>query len=87
MSFDVSAIPTQVDIDKATLRLFGAMRMGRSTATLNVGAYVVLRDWASCEATWDEAMTGVPWGKPGCDDPVSDRRPDPERRLDVRSDL
>jgi len=76
LSFDLGSIPSDVAIDKATLQLYAAGWSGDGDTT--IGAYVVLRDWMSSEATWNEAATGVPWGEPGCDGVGTDRSPLPE---------
>jgi hypothetical protein len=73
--FDLSAVPEDVEVDNATLRLYAVGWSGTGNTT--VGAYVVLRHWESCGATWNEAVSGEPWASAGCDDTTVDRRPDP----------
>jgi len=76
LHFDLAAIPPGVVIDKATLRLYVLPQSSDGATT--IGAYVVLRQWEHCQATWNQARTGEPWAAPGCDDTVTDRRAEPE---------
>ncbi len=73
--FDLSTIPDDVEVDNATLRLYAAGWSGTGDTTF--GAYVVLRRWQACDATWYEAISGDPWASAGCDDTAVDRRPEP----------
>jgi len=76
LRFELSSIPAGSVIDAATLRLYANYGEVYGNATL--GVYVVLREWQGCQTTWNHAQTGHPWGKPGCNSTLTDRRATPE---------
>jgi hypothetical protein len=78
--FDLSSIPSNADLRQASLDLF-AKGWGGSDTTLAV--HRVLRPFASCQATWNQASLFAPWGQPGCNDTASDRRATPESTVDT----
>lgn len=75
LRFDLSAIPADAVVTQATLQLY-ALGWGGSNET--IGTYRVLRGWNLCQATWNQALAGVPWGLPGCSDTATDRTATPE---------
>ncbi|MBX7233505.1 MAG: DNRLRE domain-containing protein [Caldilineales bacterium] len=74
--FDLSSLPAAgITIQRARLRLYSLSRS--NSAPVNVGAFGLLRPWAEHEATWEMAMAGQPWHKPGATGDDSDRTRDP----------
>ncbi|MEM4724563.1 MAG: DNRLRE domain-containing protein, partial [Candidatus Hadarchaeum sp.] len=71
LHFDLSAVPSDALITKATLQVYATAWGG---ADLNIGAYAITRSVALCQATWNQAQVGNPWGLPGGNDTSSDRR-------------
>jgi hypothetical protein len=69
--FDLSAIPADAAVIRATLQLYAS---GWSGVDQSIGAHVITRIVALSQATWNEAMRGVPWEVAGCNGTVSDRR-------------
>ncbi len=76
MRFDLSSIPSTAEIVSATLQLYD-LRWAEGK-NIGIGAYVISRTVDVCQASWNEARSGEPWGAPGCQDALTDRRPDPE---------
>jgi hypothetical protein len=76
--FALPALPDGVGISRATLQVYA---YGWSGQDMSLGAYVVTRTVDVCQATWDQAGAGNPWGTWGGNDTGSDRRPDPESTL------
>ncbi len=68
--FDLTAIPANATVTRATLNLFCWYRSIQSSVTAH--AYPVLVPWSESEATWNERSAGVPWNSAGCGDPLSD---------------
>jgi uncharacterized repeat protein (TIGR01451 family) len=68
------SIPQNARIVNGTLGLY-VYNYGQRSRPIPVAAYPVIRPWQECEATWNKASYYEPWGKPGCDDTVSDRSP------------
>jgi hypothetical protein len=74
--FDLSSIPSASEIVSATLHLYDLRwTQGKN---IGVGAYVISRTVDVCQANWNEARSGEPWGTAGCQDVLTDRRADPE---------
>ena len=80
LRYELTSLPFYAVIDRATLSLYADswQTTAESKATvaataLTVGVYEVLREWVAGEATWTNAMNGVPWGAPGCSHTTSDR--------------
>ncbi len=74
--FDLSSIPSAAEIVSATLHLYD-LRWAQGK-NIRVGAYVISRTVDVCQANWNEARSGEPWGAAGCQDALTDRRPEPE---------
>jgi hypothetical protein len=75
LRFDLSLLPADAVVHGADLQLY-AKGWGGSDVTLD--AHRVLRLFTACQATWNQAMVGQPWGVPGCNDTSSDRSASPE---------
>lgn len=70
LQFDLSAIPDGATITRARLQVYATGWSGQDTT---LGTYVISRTVNLCEATWEQASAGQPWGAPGCADTGSDR--------------
>jgi len=75
LRFDLSLLPRQAYIAKATLMLYALDRSNPNPVT--VGVYSVERSWSVTTTTWLEAAEGVPWEIAGCNG-VEDRYLTPE---------
>jgi len=75
LRFDLASIPAGSLVSRATLQLY-AQGWGGVDTTLEL--YRVLRPWRVCEATWNVAQIGKPWGLPGVNDVLTDRAATPE---------
>lgn len=74
--FDLAPLPAAgITIQRARLRLYSLSRS--NSAPVEVGAFGLLRPWAEHEASWEMAMAGQPWHKPGATGDDSDRTSDP----------
>lgn len=73
--FDVSSIPAGSLIADARLRLYA---VGWSGSNITFGAHYITRTVEVCQATWNEARLGEPWGAPGASDYNTDIRQQPE---------
>jgi hypothetical protein len=71
--FDVSDIPSNATVQKATLSLQVANFGQRPDDSIIVAAYTVARHWEEMEATWIRATDTNLWGLPGCNDTETDR--------------
>ncbi|NPA90693.1 MAG: DNRLRE domain-containing protein [Chloroflexi bacterium] len=80
--FQIPMLPRGVTVEQAQLELFTTEEHGGS-GPLSVGAYPLRRDWLFDQVTGLEAMRGVPWGKPGANDPELDRWAEPTDVVDV----
>ncbi|MBC7231659.1 MAG: DNRLRE domain-containing protein [Chloroflexi bacterium] len=69
--FDLSSIPADALVTRATLQIYATAWGG---ADLSIGAYAITRSVALCQTTWNQAQVGNPWGVPGGNDTLSDRR-------------
>jgi len=74
LMFDLSPIPPGSVIFSAQLKL--TTRYRTNSRSLRASVYAVRRSWVVDEATWNEAASGDPWARPGCDDTIWDRSPD-----------
>lgn len=71
LRFDLSAIPTNAVIQRATLSLYAT---GSSNSyALEAGVYALRREWSEAEATWNRATNAMAWGRPGANDTDTDR--------------
>nr|MBC7244201.1 DNRLRE domain-containing protein [Chloroflexota bacterium] len=75
LHFDLSPIPANALVTEAYLELYA---VGWSGFDMAIDAYNVLRHINACQATWNQASIGNPWGAPGCNDTVTDRSTTPE---------
>ncbi len=75
LRLDLSAIPPNATVTQASLQLYAT---GWSGANITVSAYAMAREFSACQATWNQAQSGNPWGQPGCNDTATDRRASPE---------
>ncbi|MGC8787032.1 MAG: DNRLRE domain-containing protein, partial [Anaerolineae bacterium] len=75
LHFDLYPIPANAIVTRATLQVYAAA-WGGSDITLEV--YRSLRKVNACQATWNQAETGTPWGAPGANDTSTDRTAMPE---------
>ena len=66
IKFDVSSIPSDAIINKATLSFY--VLSGLEFQQVDV--YEVFRPWQEGEATWLEAIEGVEWELAGCNGPT-----------------
>ncbi len=73
--FDLASIPSNAIVTRATLELYATARSGWD---VRVQAHYIKHEVELCEATWNQAQDGEPWGEPGCNDTGSDRAADPE---------
>lgn len=73
--FDVSSIPSNAVVSRATLQIYG---LSWGVTDVGMGAYMVLRNTNSSQATWNQALAGNPWAVAGCESTTSDRRADYE---------
>ena len=78
LRFALSDLPPGATIMRAELQLHAA-GWGGTNAT--IGAYAVLRAVSHCQATWNQAASGSPWGAPGGESTASDRRAAPAASL------
>jgi len=76
--FDLSPIPSNATVSEATLQFYA---IGWSGADVSIGAYVVTRTTALCQATWNRSQSSTQWRIPGANDASSDRRPGPASAL------
>jgi hypothetical protein len=74
IKFDLSTLPQGATVVSGTLTLTTfEYDDGKPHLPLNIGTYLVNKAWLEWEATWNIAMTGVPWGAPGCNAVPDDR--------------
>ena len=69
--FDVSQVPEEALVERATLRLYGLRETNDAIICLN--AYPLLRPWDEDAATWQQPRTNETWGTAGADHPGVDR--------------
>ncbi len=68
LRYDLSALPADATIERATLSLYSKRR--RLPFTIKVNIYALLRDWKEDEVTWQQAANGNPWQIPGAEGPA-----------------
>jgi len=73
--FDLSSIPSDARIVEAALQLYAS---GWDGSDMTIDAHRIRRDVNMCQATWNQAEDGNPWGVPGCNDTDTDRGATPE---------
>jgi len=64
LRFDLSSIPPGAVIDDAALSLYQSAGVGNP---FTGSVYQVTATWAELQATWNDRLTGVPWGGAGGD--------------------
>jgi hypothetical protein len=67
--FDVSSVPANAVVVRATLQLYA----GGGGGEIPIDAFRVIRSVKPCEATWNQAQNGNPWGTAGCENTTTDR--------------
>jgi hypothetical protein len=72
LQFDLSVLPTNVEVVSATLSLFSSFHSSVDDMTVN--CYGIKRPWDVSNATWVNATQTTQWEVPGCGGP-SDREP------------
>ena len=70
LRFNVASVPTNAAVLQATLQLDA---IGWSGANLPISAFRLNRPFNACEATWNQAQNGNPWGIAGCESTLTDR--------------
>ncbi len=81
--FDLSVLPTDVEVVSARLMLRSALH--RDVGDMTVHCYGIRRPWSISEATWTNATAATQWEVPGCGGP-SDRDPVPVDSVQVTTD-
>jgi hypothetical protein len=74
LRFDLSVLPTNVEVVSATLSVHSSFDSG--VGPMTVSCYGIKRPWNIFDATWANATQTSQWEVPGCDGP-SDREPTP----------
>ena len=64
LRFDLSAVPAGAVIDDAILGLYQSAGVGLS---FTASVYQVTAQWDEAQVTWDDRLTGTPWGNAGGD--------------------
>jgi hypothetical protein len=72
LRFDVSAIPSNASVVRATLQVYAEGWAEQSD--LPIGAYYITRTVDLCQATWNQARSGGAWASPGANNTETDRR-------------
>ncbi|MGQ9493171.1 MAG: DNRLRE domain-containing protein [Anaerolineae bacterium] len=78
LRFDLAPIPAGATVTRAVLQLYAA---GWNGTDIAINAYAITRSVVFCQATWNQARLGNPWGRPGANDTTSDRRASAESTL------
>lgn len=65
LGYDLSALPADAIITRATLSLYPLYRSNENH--LSAGVYALLRNWAETEVTWQQAANGHPWQTAGAE--------------------
>jgi hypothetical protein len=68
--FDVSSVPANAVVARATLQLYA---WDWSGGEIPIDVFRVIRSVNLCEATWNQAQSGNPWGTVGCENTTTDR--------------
>jgi hypothetical protein len=71
LRFDLASIPTDADIQDATLSFYASA--SSNSNLLVADAYAALRPWVVSETTWLSATQLIAWAAPGCNGIGSDR--------------
>jgi len=71
LRFDVSSIPADATLSRATVQLYAA---GWSGSNLTLSTHYITRTVNLYEATWNQAEVGSLWSVPGCNSTLLDRR-------------
>ena len=70
LQYDLSPLPAEITIKRATLSLYPQDRS--NPQTLGADIYPLLRGWSEMQSTWNQAGNGNTWQIPGADG-VTDR--------------
>jgi len=65
LQYDLSALPDDIAIRRATLSLYPQERS--NPQALDASVYPLLRSWSEAQATWERASNGDAWQIPGAD--------------------
>ena len=68
--FDLTSIPSNAIVTQAALQLYVT---GWGGSDITMDAHCIKRIVNLCEATWNQAQHGEPWGQAGCNDTTTDR--------------
>ena len=71
LRFDVSQVPAEADVARATLKVYAVRRSNANPTELK--AWMVNRNWEAGETTWTYATSSQEWGQPGCNGVPDDR--------------
>jgi len=71
LAFDLSPVPRSASVVSAVLQVYA---IGWGGGDISIGAYAVLRDMVTAEATWNHSNNAELWGLGGCNDTLTDRR-------------
>jgi hypothetical protein len=83
LKFDLSVLPSNVEVISATLSLRSATH--QNVGNMTVRGYGVKRAWDVNQASWTNATQGTAWEMPGCSGP-SDREMVPAASVLVTAD-
>jgi len=75
IQFNMAPIPPDASIIAAALDLRAS---GWSGSAVPIEVYYITRTNVISEVTWQRASVSETWGMAGCEDPTTDRRPEPE---------
>jgi hypothetical protein len=75
LQFDLSHIPPNATVTYARLELWAT---GWDGTNMDIEVYRILQDTTLCQATWNQAQAGNPWGIAGCNDTSTDRAAEPD---------
>lgn len=84
LRFSLPTLPYGAVVTRARLWLY-AEGLYHSNPDLKIRAHQVRRPWSETAATWILAMPGIPWNRPGCNDPLTDIWPEPSDEFYVGS--
>jgi hypothetical protein len=82
LQFDLSVLPSNVEVVSATLGLFSQLHSG--VGDMAVNCYGIKRPWDVQDATWENATQTTQWEEPGCNGP-NDRELTPSSTVVVTS--
>ncbi|MDH7488518.1 MAG: DNRLRE domain-containing protein [Anaerolineae bacterium] len=83
LKFDVSSIPANARILRATLGFY--VLKHSNEGEIDVSAYTLRKAWNPSEATWERASASTPWGANGANSTNGDNRDRDASPTDARS--